>query len=362
MGKDKRASGHHLRRSRQLYEHVMLLGANMLVAAYQLDQVWGSSSPANSMAQGLVLLLGALSIARIAIFKAEGQTLLSTKFIRPYHLVLASANLLLFLGDPFPPILLNEPLAEPLAIAFIGMVLGLMCSSLLSTTPSAHRLHTGLLTAGLTSRAPRASEQDIHIACVHESGHALLYACLHKTPRDLHLNVLDEPQDGRLGYVQGLQHNHLVLDEPTAEWQMLLLLGGQAAEEAVLKRGTMGAIGDNTAWLKIATAYLSNMHRGTFYPEPANDSEMARNAAELLLLFKEQKESLISFMQDNMTALLEIAQLAKEHRLLTATDLSPILACVKVPPHFPRPTLAADDLDLNLDEPGMSAEARTIAQ
>jgi Peptidase family M41 len=181
------------------------------------------------------------------------------------------------------------------------------------------------------------TERDNRVTCVHEAGHALVYASLGSLPDEFKIVVHDQSTFGVLGFVSSLEMKDMLTSRAFSEWKMLVLLAGQAAEGFLLAETSLGARSDMDKWQIEAKRYLSNGFCSTYFNPPENQFEVCRNQVSLDSLRANQRTLLQHFFRENKQVLEDLAAAINDKRELTKSDLIPFLTRVKFVDNFPKP-------------------------
>ncbi|MDL5034276.1 hypothetical protein QRD43_20410 [Pelomonas sp. APW6] len=244
--------------------------------------------------------------------------------------------------------------AEPLAATAAGVALVLVRFVVHAAQTSRQGdllLHPRLAGGadGLASlmQRQRPSALDDRSTAVHEAGHAMVHAALEELPSEFEMVMGQDLDTGSLGFVTGLvDGENLLVRRSFAEWRMLMLLAGMAAEKALLGCETLGGVSDYRMWMATASVYLANGVKGVFFSEPRGADQLMMNKVALGQLQRDQEALLAEFFEMNIDVLTELANQLMAHRRLDAGALEPFLARVKFPDAFPR---------LKLSPPAQSA-------
>jgi hypothetical protein len=188
------------------------------------------------------------------------------------------------------------------------------------------------------SQRLKPSANDNKTIAAHEAGHALLHAALAALPTDF-VAVMEQNHDtGSLGFVTGVNDGeHMLTRRTFAEWRMLVLLAGMAAEKALLGSETLGGSSDYRMWVAMAHTYLSNGIKGLFYSEPLGTVQVMFNKISLDNLQREQEALLAEFFAINLDVLTEVADTLVAHRRLEVEALTPFMRRIRFPKGFPHP-------------------------
>lgn len=187
-----------------------------------------------------------------------------------------------------------------------------------------------------TAVSSKPTSRDVRHIAAHEAGHALIYAALGQLPADVRL-VVNEYQDTdrTLGFITGVNSEHLLTEKSFAEWHMLMLLAGQIGESIRLGEPTMGSCTDHRRWINEARLYLANQNKGIYYVEPQNKFEQEQNEVKLEALQTAQRELLHQFFDMNAEVYQQLADNLLDVRVMGHDDLMPYLSRVKLPEGFP---------------------------
>jgi hypothetical protein len=191
---------------------------------------------------------------------------------------------------------------------------------------------------GRTVISPKQTERDAKYTAAHESGHALVYAALGCLPPGIELVIKENGGvDGSLGYISGINSDHLLNEKTFTEWFMLALLAGKFGESFAFGENTLGSANDHQQWLKIAKLYLSNHFDGIYYSDPQNKFEQECNEEKLERLQHSQNNLLEILFSDNSQVFESINSELLEKRKMGRDDLIPHLSQIILPDNFPLP-------------------------
>jgi hypothetical protein len=228
------------------------------------------------------------------------------------------------------------------AVAFVWFLF--ILASLLpgSSIPGEYRYAKASGAVGNFALKPRTepTERDNRVTSVHEAGHALVYAALGFLPNEVKIVLHDQSKLGVLGYVSAGEWGewkHLLTSRTFAEWEMLLFLGGQAAEKVLLGEASLGSRSDMVYWEVRAKAYLSHGFGFTYFNHPDTQLEVGQNQLSLDVLRDNQRTLLQKFFDENKQVLDDLAFAVAEKRELSKSDLVPFLARVQFLDGFPKP-------------------------
>jgi hypothetical protein len=172
--------------------------------------------------------------------------------------------------------------------------------------------------------------QDIHRTAVHEAGHLLLYGCRGELPAELAVKVLAKIgcRDLDCGQVTHGDKAPDVQTEGNLYWYMLMLLAGSEAEYIATGERADGARDDNSAWLDVATAYLSSGFGEVFYKEPDSDIQLNHNRAVLNDLKARCVREVRELLTANRNLLDELAAAIADQKTMNRDQLAPYLTRV----------------------------------
>ena len=190
-------------------------------------------------------------------------------------------------------------------------------------------------------RRDQLSAHDVRAIAVHEAGHALLYAALRPLPVYVTVTLYDRPgRDDVLGDVTKIIYPHQLEDLTFLRWQMLMLLAGQAAEQALLSEETVGPVQDLAQWTELAQDYLMLCRGEVFFAKPANEYQAMLNQRLLTRALTLQRLQVRAFLSINRSVLDDLANEIELHKRLSARELQSLFAGVQIPASFPTPALA----------------------
>lgn len=235
--------------------------------------------------------------------------------------------------------------AEPIRATAIGISLLLVRWVISVARPSQQtvaldysqgRLARGVAGVARAIQRSKPTSRDDKSTAAHEAGHALPHAALAVLPEDFVVVMEQNHSTGSLGFVTGVSDGENMLTRrPFAEWRMLMLLGGMAAEKALLGSDTLGGSSDYKTWLATANIYLTNGIRGLFYSEPLGTDQIMANKIALDALQREQETLLAEFFALNLEVLAKLTDELLTKRRLDAEALKPYLTQVRFPVGFP---------------------------
>lgn len=190
----------------------------------------------------------------------------------------------------------------------------------------------------IASSTTPSTARDRKYTAAHEAGNALVYAALGAIPPRVQVTVHEQADEkGSLGFVSALQTEHRLNDNTFAYWTMLVLLAGKIGESRIMQTPSLGSENDHIHWVRIAHLYLSNHHRGIYYPQPETALEQKHNAGMLTALQEEQLSLLDQLFEMNDQVHKDMMAALLEEGTLFSFELIPFLARVKLPKEFPLP-------------------------
>ena len=197
---------------------------------------------------------------------------------------------------------------------------------------------------GMSARAvgvfrPAPTTHDNRATATHEAGHALIHAALDYLPHGFVAVVERNDRENSLGHVSAVNEGHLLTSRVFAEWKMLMLLGGLAAEKALLGGETLGGSSDYRMWLATVQPYLANGTRGAFHYPPVSTEEIAFNSTVIERVQREHEATLAVFFEMNADVLRDLADALLERRRLDVEALTPFMERARLPDGFPKPFL-----------------------
>lgn len=291
--------------------------------------------------------IGALAVVILpsirSIFDLDG----GRPQVRDYFFGFAALTMVCTLLTEVGDAVISWVKSDPLGATAVGVALLLVRWVLDIARPSqravalqyAHgRLASGMAGVARAIQRPTPSARDDKSTAAHEAGHALPHAALAALPADF-VAVMEQNHDtGSLGFVTGVNDGENMLTRRSfAEWRMLMLLGGMAAEKALLGSETLGGTSDYRMWVATANAYLSNGIKGLFYSEPQGAEQVMFNKVALDNLQREQEALLAEFFALNLDVLTDLTDSLLAHRRLDAEALTPFMERVRFPEGFPLP-------------------------
>lgn len=177
--------------------------------------------------------------------------------------------------------------------------------------------------------------EDIHIASIHEAGHALVLAALPNIPDGFSMEALPKPNRGRLGSISSVDWSGILRPKDFVEIQMLCLLVGQQAEKFIFNDHFDGASRDLRHWQQEAKNFLRSGFWGLYFSPVENDYEAEQNRLALERLRDEQSDLLSRFFKANQEVLQDLAQELRTKGKLLKADVEPFLSQVQVVDGFP---------------------------
>ena len=185
----------------------------------------------------------------------------------------------------------------------------------------------------------KPTKRDRGYTAAHEAGHALVYGVLEELPANMKVVIHSASNNGVLGFVAGVEHEHVLFEKTYAEWLMLVLLAGQHGETVVHGESTLGCNGDYARWVSMAQNYLANQHGGLYYPSPQTNREQEHNRAKLEALRAKQTELVRALFDSNAEIFDTLNSTLLETSSLCRDELVTLLKDVQAPDGFPRPKI-----------------------
>lgn len=290
----------------------------------------------------LVSNLGAIAVVSIPLFYLwwDGTASLGAYFIRVvrgmavYVLLVAAIRRY---GDALYLWAASNP-------KDLGMLVVVACALLLITRAmrgdrvysSAHGPAYSAAELPALFSARNLSGRDRQFAAAHEVGHAILHAALPRLPAGFNVRIFRKPNsEGTAGQVVATLNEDLFVQADFAEWYMLMLLAGKAAEAHVMGNTALGSAGDYARWTELARDYLANHQAGIYYGQPRDMFDHQHNEARLASLQAQQLRALRDFFRLNSEVIdALVAQLAARGSL-TGDDVAPLFKRVAFPEGFP---------------------------
>jgi len=164
-------------------------------------------------------------------------------------------------------------------------------------------------------------------------------AALGSLPKELEIVIKQQFSNGShtLGYINGIDTNHILEEKTYWEWSMLVLLSGEMGEKIAFGGSTFGNHDDYSKWVNIAKKYLSNNFDGIYYPEPETELEQISNNNKLEALQSKQKKLLQQLFDENLSVYHSLRESLIEHKRLDYKQLSSFLKKILLPKDFPKP-------------------------
>jgi hypothetical protein len=172
------------------------------------------------------------------------------------------------------------------------------------------------------------SKGDFEHICVHEAGHALVYALLDSTPETLMVSVAPK-EDGSLGRVLSCNNEGTLRDYDRLLFSMRCDLAGVVAEEVVLGKAFCGGTRDMKQWESNARLFLESGFGEFFYQLPTNELEVQANSRLLTRMKTELRDEVSVFLSGNKDMLRELAELLGEKKYLERDDIEPYLSQIR---------------------------------
>lgn len=193
-----------------------------------------------------------------------------------------------------------------------------------------------LKTAEKKWEARLCTSKDISITCLHEAGHALVYAALPNIPEQFRMKALPQTDGrGRLGSITSVEWNGILRPKDFLLIQLLMLLAGQQAEKCIFNEIFDGAHSDLRHWQQEAENYLMLGFGGFYFSPIEDDYEAEQNRLTLEKLRDEQSDLLLKFFKLNQQVLEDLAKELQAKGRLLKDDIEPFLAKVQFVDGFP---------------------------
>lgn len=180
------------------------------------------------------------------------------------------------------------------------------------------------------------TSEDIHIASIHEAGHALVLAALPNLPDGFSMKALPQPDKGRLGSITSVDWSGILRPKDFLQVRLLCLLAGQQAEQFIFNEYFDGAQRDLRYWQKEAKEYLKSGLGGLYFAPIEDDYEAEQNRLTLERLKNEQNDLLQQFFKANHKVLQNLARELQAKGKLSKADVEPFLARVQFIDGFPK--------------------------
>jgi len=171
--------------------------------------------------------------------------------------------------------------------------------------------------AGFQKSPGYLSELDGRIIAVHESGHALLLAGVYENIPDITASIV--PDLSSLGRI--LLSDALLQSTSMLEWNMMLSLGGNAAEYVLFGERYSGSGRDFTNWEGYARQFLLITGAEPFFADPQNPHESETNARSLTRMKDGQMAKVREYLNINRDILDELAQTLQKEKTLQRDGL-----------------------------------------
>lgn len=181
--------------------------------------------------------------------------------------------------------------------------------------------------------------EDIHIASIHEAGHALVLAALPNIPDGFCIETLPKPNKGRLGSITSVDWGGVLRPKDFVQIQMLCLLAGQQAEKFIFNEHFDGASRDLRHWQQEAKNFLKSGFGELYFSPVENDYEAEQNRLTLGRLRDEQGDLLSRFFKANQEVLQDLAKELQTQGKLLKSDVEPFLLKVQLVDGFPNLSL-----------------------
>ncbi|QUY45454.1 hypothetical protein [Acaryochloris marina] len=181
------------------------------------------------------------------------------------------------------------------------------------------------------------TSKDISVTCIHEAGHALVYAALPNIPEQFRMKALPQSDGrGRLGSITSVEWNGILRPKDFILIQLLMLLAGQQAEKCIFNEIFDGAHSDLRHWQQEAKNYLMLGFGGIYFSPIEDDYEAEQNRLTLEKLREEQSDLLLKFFKLNQQVLEDLAKELQAKGRLLKDDVEPFLAQVQFVDGFPK--------------------------
>lgn len=186
------------------------------------------------------------------------------------------------------------------------------------------------------------TERDINTAAIHEAGHALIYSAAEGIPDSFKVVLNDKNRsDATLGQVTCPRSGHFLNTGTELDFEMLLKLGGLAAELAVFGEHADGGRSDIDSYQNLARHYLkAGYSELPYYNEPESQLEVDVNCQSINVLKEEYLTKLVAFMEANKLLLVELSEVLKDKEMLQIEDLLPFFEKSVIPDWMPRVNLS----------------------
>jgi len=168
------------------------------------------------------------------------------------------------------------------------------------------------------------SEAEFKIACQHEAGHIMTFAFLRALPPRLEMSMGEANYKGSLGRVIYSLPVSRIGSVGEREFEMLLSLGGIAAERHYSHHGLLGGSGDMVDWINGAKSYFS-LGRDSYNVTPTSEFEHTENTLILDALQQKQFDLLALFFKRNSDQLERIWQEIAHHKKLAKNQIEFLL-------------------------------------
>ncbi|UIF89197.1 hypothetical protein [Cupriavidus sp. UYPR2.512] len=172
---------------------------------------------------------------------------------------------------------------------------------------------------------------------IHEAGHALMYALGSLVPEDAIAYIDRDTLSPSAGAVSLPRVQGVELTMALYDWKLHTLLAGMAAEKLFTGTYGLGAGGDLQNWAELAGGYLLLREDVAYFPEPANDLELAANKRELVVLKRRQLRAVSRYLQVNRHIVARIADCLEEVDCLDHAQLANLLGDVVRTGNLPTP-------------------------
>lgn len=177
----------------------------------------------------------------------------------------------------------------------------------------------------LAARPTRGQHRGI---CIHEAGHALMYALGDRVPEDAIAYIDFDTMSPNLGQVSMPHVAEGDLSMPLIEWKLFTFLAGMTAE--IVRTGThgVGASGDLEGWHELVGPYLLMRVDVVYFDTPRNGLELESNKREITALKKRMLVALTRYIRANWHVVERIADCLEEVDCLDHQQLAGLLSDV----------------------------------
>lgn len=177
----------------------------------------------------------------------------------------------------------------------------------------------------LASRPVRGQYRGV---CIHEAGHAVMYALGDRVPEDAIAYIDFDTISPALGQVSLPTVSEGDISMALLEWKLFTLLAGMTTE--IIRTGThgMGVSGDLEGWDELVGPYLLLRSDVVYFASPSNALEIESNKREVTALKKHMLAVLTQFMRANWHVVERIADCLEEVDCLDHQQLAELISDV----------------------------------